>query len=181
MNKDDLCHANTEQDEKSVSPSALQTTRERVADALVEAIGLDAYDCTRVWDAWSVGTMSQEDFVEVVADQDRVNEIADAAIAAMQQSTQAGLKSDEVNNLKADLEEAKKLLKPFGSFTGKENYDEDQIDIIGEKGVCGNYCVPDSHGFEVIWADEDNGQTVHFTAGQFRGIRAFLNKDKPND
>ena len=83
----------------------------------------------------------------------------------------------ELSTLKADLKEAKELLKPFASFTGKENYIDDGIDIIGEKGVCGNYCVPDSHGFEVIWADENNGQTVHFTAGQFRRVRAFL-KDK---
>lgn len=85
---------------------------------------------------------------------------------------------DDSDRLRSELEEAKELLKPFGSFTGKENYDEDQIDIIGERGVCGNYCVPDSHGFEVIWADEENGQTIHFTAGQFRRVRAFLNKEK---
>ena len=80
----------------------------------------------------------------------------------------------EIETLKAELKEARELLKPFASFTGKENYIDDGIDIIGEKGVCGNYCVPDSHGFEVIWADENNGQTVHFTAGQFRRVRAFL-------
>jgi predicted RNase H-like HicB family nuclease len=82
----------------------------------------------------------------------------------------------EMAKLKAELEEAKDLLRPFASFTGKDNYDDDKIDIIGEKGSCGNYCVPDSHGFEVIWADEDDGKTVHFTAGQFRRVRAFLNE-----
>jgi hypothetical protein len=87
---------------------------------------------------------------------------------------------DENSRIKAELEEAKALLKPFASFTGRENDDDDPIDIIGEKGSCGNYCVPDSHGFEVTWADEANGQTVHFTAGQFRRVRAFFSKERNN-
>lgn len=51
-----------------------------VIEALTDAIGGDAYDCTRVWSAWSVGTMSNDDFVQVV---DRVEEIADAVLAAI--------------------------------------------------------------------------------------------------
>ena len=53
-----------------------------VRDAIAEALG-DAYDCTRVWSAWGVGTMDQDDFQLVAEDSDRVAEIADAAIAAM--------------------------------------------------------------------------------------------------
>ncbi|HDR9103638.1 TPA: hypothetical protein QDB04_000358 [Burkholderia vietnamiensis] len=56
--------------------------REHVCTAVGEALG-DAYDCTRTWAAWGVGTMSQDDFVLVAEDDSRLGEIADAAIAAM--------------------------------------------------------------------------------------------------
>ncbi|KVP75453.1 hypothetical protein WJ96_07025 [Burkholderia ubonensis] len=64
--------------ESTVNPEA----REQVCSAVAEALG-DAYDCTRVWSAWSVGTMSQDDFARVADDDGRVGEIADAAIAAL--------------------------------------------------------------------------------------------------
>lgn len=71
---------------------AWQASRESLAidlapcvDAVAEALG-DAYDCTRVWSAWSVGTMDQDDFRLIADDSDRVTEIVTAAIEA------AGLK-----------------------------------------------------------------------------------------
>lgn len=67
------------------APGVAATTdeqRQRVQDAIAEALG-DAYDCTRVWGAWGVGTMSEDDFARVADDSDRVAEIADAAIGAM--------------------------------------------------------------------------------------------------
>lgn len=57
-------------------------TREQVCTAVAESLG-DAYDCTRVWAAWDVGTMSQDDFHRVADDDGRVGEIADAAIVAL--------------------------------------------------------------------------------------------------
>lgn len=48
------------------------TTHEKVMDAIAVALG-DAYDCLRVWGAWSYGTMSQDDFVQVVEQQDRLS------------------------------------------------------------------------------------------------------------
>lgn len=57
-----------------------------VIQATAEAIG-DAYDCVRVWEAWSVGTMTSDDFLPVADDGDRVAEIARAAIAAWHSST----------------------------------------------------------------------------------------------
>jgi hypothetical protein len=54
-------------------------------DAVAEALG-DSYDCTRVWSAWGVGTMDQDDFCLITDDSDRLTEIATAAIEA------AGLK-----------------------------------------------------------------------------------------
>jgi hypothetical protein len=52
-----------------------------VRDAIAETLG-DAYDCTRVWSAWGVGTMSQDDFVPVADDNDRLQELAVAALDA---------------------------------------------------------------------------------------------------
>lgn len=54
-----------------------------VREAVAQAIGGDAYDCTRVWHAWNVGTMTQDDFCGIADDSDRVEEIADAAISAV--------------------------------------------------------------------------------------------------
>lgn len=58
------------------------TVRERVCEAVANALG-EAYDCLRTWSAWGVGTMSPSDFVLVAEDDDRVGEIADAALAAV--------------------------------------------------------------------------------------------------
>nr|WP_261524480.1 hypothetical protein [Burkholderia multivorans] len=55
---------------------------EAVCDAVASAIGSSAYDCMRVWEAWSVGTMGQDDFLPIIDDADRVNEIATAALDA---------------------------------------------------------------------------------------------------
>ena len=61
---------------------------ESVMDAVAEALG-GAYDCTRVWNAWNVGTMSQDDFSLVSEDGDRVREITEAAITAYLTATPA--------------------------------------------------------------------------------------------
>lgn len=63
--------------------------KEAVMDAIADALG-DAYDCTRVWHAWSYGTMGPDDFALVAADPSRVAEIATAAIAAMRPAPAAG-------------------------------------------------------------------------------------------
>ena len=63
----------------------LTPTVEELPDSVIEAtasaIG-DAYDCMRVWSAWDVGTMGQDDFYLVSEDTSRVAEIAIAAITA---------------------------------------------------------------------------------------------------
>ena len=63
------------------SPASAPEVRESVIEAIAEALG-DAYDCTRVWSAWSYGTMSQDDFSLVAEDRSRLEEIADAAMLA---------------------------------------------------------------------------------------------------
>ena len=62
-----------------------EEAREAVIEAVAEALG-DAYDCTRVWGAWSYGTMGPDDFVSVAGQADRLAEIADSAIAAYTRS-----------------------------------------------------------------------------------------------
>ncbi len=59
-----------------------QDEREAVKQAIAEALG-EALDCTRVWSAWSYGTMRPNDFQLVAEDDGRLDEIADAAISAM--------------------------------------------------------------------------------------------------
>jgi hypothetical protein len=56
--------------------------RESVLDAVGEALG-GALDCTRVWSAWQMGTMSAQDFVTIADDAARVGEIVDAAVTEL--------------------------------------------------------------------------------------------------
>ena len=56
--------------------------RQAVIEAVAVALG-DAYDCMRVWSAWSYGTMGSDDFSMVAEDDSRLAEIADAAISAL--------------------------------------------------------------------------------------------------
>lgn len=54
--------------------------KDQARDGIAEALG-DAYDCMLVWSAWGVGTMGPDDFVLVVEDESRLEEITDAALA----------------------------------------------------------------------------------------------------
>lgn len=60
--------------------SLIDDLKPQIAAALKEALG-EALDCTRAWEAWSVGTMSADDFVLVTDDEDRLNEIVEAVLA----------------------------------------------------------------------------------------------------
>jgi hypothetical protein len=64
------------------APEVGEQQRNAVIEAVTEALG-DAYDCLRVWEAWGVGTMGEDDFELVAENGERVAEIADAAIEAM--------------------------------------------------------------------------------------------------
>ena len=55
---------------------------EKADEAIREALG-DAYDCIRVWSAWSVGTMRPEDFWPVADSDERVAEIRNAVLQAL--------------------------------------------------------------------------------------------------
>ena len=55
---------------------------EKADEAIREALG-DAYDCMRVWNAWSVGTMGPGDFWPVADSDERVAEIRNAVLQAL--------------------------------------------------------------------------------------------------
>lgn len=84
------------------------TAKEAVDDAIATALG-DVYDCNRVWDAWSYGTMGPDDFSLVAEDSDRLREITDAAIQAI-------LQSPEVQAWKRDAERLDWLADPNNSI-----------------------------------------------------------------
>ena len=60
------------------------TSSESLRDRLTETLGSElncSYDCSRVWEAWSVGTMSQNDFSPV---DDRLGDIVDSVMAVVE-------------------------------------------------------------------------------------------------
>lgn len=62
---------------------ATKAVMPELREAIFESLGsemVSTYDCTRVWEAWSVGTMGQDDFSPV---NDRLDEIVDAIMVAI--------------------------------------------------------------------------------------------------
>ena len=90
LRKDECCYAFGEQSPKgSLVPlyaeppapvAVVLPEREAMRDIIAQAIGGDAYDCTRVWSAWGVGTMSDDDFIPIADQEERLYEIADACL-----------------------------------------------------------------------------------------------------
>jgi hypothetical protein len=60
-------------------PAGQDDLHKRLVDILGRELG-DAYDCTRVWEAWNVGTMTENDFEPV---SDRIDDIAAALVAVI--------------------------------------------------------------------------------------------------
>ena len=56
--------------------------RDAISNALLSSLGT-VYDCNRVWSAWSHGTMGPDDFVPFDSQDDRIEEVVDAIIAAL--------------------------------------------------------------------------------------------------
>lgn len=58
--------------------------RNRVANALYDVLeGQEAMHCTRVWEAWSYGTMTDDDFDLVVNDTAAMEEIIESVVGAL--------------------------------------------------------------------------------------------------
>lgn len=68
-------------------PAPVLPEPEQLFEAISGALG-EAMDCTRVWAAWGVGTMSEDDFVLVADDQERLREIASACLTKIKESNQ---------------------------------------------------------------------------------------------
>lgn len=62
---------------------------DKIDEAIAGALG-DAYDCMRVWNAWSYGTMSADDFIEVREQTDRIAEIREAVMAVLRTQEPVG-------------------------------------------------------------------------------------------
>ena len=56
---------------------------ERLEEALREELG-EAVDCTRVWEAWGYGTMSETDFILLADQPDRMRGLAEAVLNALE-------------------------------------------------------------------------------------------------
>ena len=54
-----------------------ETIQEKFIKKAESFLTNDLYFCTRVWDAWNVGTMSEEDFKSAKEDEDFVFELAE--------------------------------------------------------------------------------------------------------
>lgn len=55
----------------------MPTERDELRDALAEVLG-DVYVCSRVWEAWNVGTMTQDDFSPASEDEDLLDSLIEA-------------------------------------------------------------------------------------------------------
>ena len=71
----------------------------KLADAIAGALHEDVHVCTRVWEAWSHGTMSADDFTPAAEDPDLLDEIAAAVLAAGYQSQRTLTTREEVEAL----------------------------------------------------------------------------------
>lgn len=67
---------------KQEAPQPAPEIRTVLRDSLASGLTL-AYGCSRVWSAWSVGTMSQDDFYPASECDDLLDELCDLAIAAL--------------------------------------------------------------------------------------------------
>jgi len=62
--------------------NSAEALRAKAESAVADALDSALY-CTRVWEAWDYGTMSEDDFKLVSEDRDSVAEITNAALEAV--------------------------------------------------------------------------------------------------
>lgn len=63
----------------------VKNLREILSAAIASEIAPCGYDCTRVWEAWHVGTMSQDDFEPMI---DRLDDIVETVARAIEAAPQ---------------------------------------------------------------------------------------------
>lgn len=84
----------------------------------------------------------------------------------------------ERDQLAAERKAMRDALKPFATFQDREPGLGDgpaSRDLLSDVGPSGTLCMPDCHGYALVWADELDGGYVNFTAGQLRRARAAYN------
>lgn len=110
--------------------------------------------------------MPIEDFI---ADRDRLAADLETALARIEAI------AAERDQLAGERKALREALKPFATFRDLEPHfagDPAPKDLLSDRGSNGTLCMPDSHGYALVWADEHDGDVVDFTAGQLRRARA---------
>lgn len=65
--------------------------RDDIRTALVRVLdSQEALHCTRVWEAWSYGTMTEDDFAAVTQDEASIDELVEAVAAAIGAGAEGG-------------------------------------------------------------------------------------------
>jgi len=83
-----------------MNTESIEALRTKAQDAVV------AYDCGRCWSAWGWGTMGEEDFTMVAENPDRVTEITDAVLEAVEFENilqERDALREELNNLRESI------------------------------------------------------------------------------
>lgn len=91
-------------------------TKDQMRDAIAVVLG-DAMDCTRVWEAWSVGTMSQDDFSVITDDEDRLMEIVDVAWQSRQPEIDA--KDQRIKELEVGLRDCIDTMREWAGYASE--------------------------------------------------------------
>lgn len=111
--------------QKQEAPEPAPEIRTVLRDALASGLTM-AYGCSRVWSAWGVGTMSQDDFYPASECEDLLDELCDLAIAALRPDLTApaaanGALTDERAAFEADTLDLYPSAKfnrfPSGTYT----------------------------------------------------------------
>ena len=67
---------------RSLTPDERGARMVKILDALAAGVDSDTTVCTRVWEAWSYGTMGPDDFTPLAEDPDSLQNLADALVKA---------------------------------------------------------------------------------------------------
>ena len=101
--------------------------REKLIDLIAEHLS-GTYHCTRVWEAWNVGTMSQDDF-EDVGESDTPAELADAILAEISTAAQPPA------GIWVPTELAERVQETLGEFLMDHGWRQQDMDTSDEFGA----------------------------------------------
>lgn len=116
----------------TITPATKPTLRETIAQAL----GGDVYTCSRVWSAWGVGTMDQDDFHPAQEDEDVLDNLESAITAFVVQHQPVTDKKllptlfDMMTPGNTDDDRVRRIRELFVPVQGMEPTDQDIINSI---------------------------------------------------